>query len=194
MAAEDLTDDERARMAAQKVQLEDIKRRIDAELRSARPDRYEPGAPWLDDVAGAISQFVPATLARELLARDLVGQIEGQATRRGNRFLKTVIGVDGQPALPLDWYLYEDDPVAINVPVIEDGEVTGYKRLRVALRAMKARDWLHFSTVGRVDAQHRLDAELAMYDGADWIAAQQGADAFAVWAAKVCPIPKTEVA
>lgn len=185
--ADELTSDERARLSRQRERITEIKTLIDMELRTSRPDRYEPGASWLDGVADRIAEHVPSLLARELLARDLVGQVEGASTKRGNKFLKTVLGVDGQPSLPVDWYLYSDYPVSINVPTVEDGEVVGYRKERVAMRAMTSGDWHNFSAFGRVDAQHRFDAEMTMYDAADWIAEQQGLRSFADWARLVAP-------
>lgn len=197
MADDDLNDNpedtERERIAQQKAQLDKINRRIDGELRTSRPDRYEPGDKFLDEVIERIADEVPATIACQMLARDLVGRREGEATRRVNRFLKGLAGAgaNGQYALPVDWSVYVDEPVAISVPQVEDGETTGYRRERVTLRAVKTQDWLNFARAGRADAQHRFDAEMSMYDAAEWCAAQQGTASFKAWAEHVQP-PRRE--
>lgn len=180
------TDDEIAR----------IKSEIDEHLRRRRPDRYMPGHEFLDEVADLVAASIPVTMARNLLARDLVGQREGQATRRGNRFLKTLLLPDGQRVLPIDWHVYVDEPVAIHVPEIDrSGTPTGdYRRERVALRAMTDNDWHNFSVHGRVDLQHRVDAEMAMYDSADWLADQQRGMTFAEWAETVAPVARAKSA
>lgn len=167
-----------------------IKGLIDDELRALRPDRYEPGDEFLDEVVERVAPHIPATMARAMLAKDLVGQREGQATRRGNKFLKTIIGKDGQHALPIDWHFYVAEPVALMVPVVDSAtsEPTGdFRRERVALRAMTSADWRHFTNQGRVEAQHRFDAEMAMYEAADWLAEQQAGGTFAEWAEQERP-------
>lgn len=195
MADDGLNDEERQRIAEQKRRLAEVKDRIDNELRVSRPDRYEPGDDFLDDVANRIAGLVPVTMAQEMLARDLVGQREGQATRRVNRFLKGLAGVDGQYALPVDWHFYTDEPVAFEVNETDsDGNGTGTRRERVTLRAMTARDWRDFAESGRIAAQHRHDAEMAMYDAADWCAEQQGRRRFDVWADFILPAPKEDSA
>ena len=173
----------------EREQLDLLKRRISRLLTEHRPDRYAPGsARFLDDIAGRVADEVPATMARKMLARDLVGQLEGGATRRVNRFLKGLAGARGQFTLPVDWAAYRNDPVAIESPVVnDDGEVVGFRRERVALRAMTGTDWHNFSANGRQVAQERFDAEIAMYDAADWCAAEQGINTFHEWAERICP-------
>lgn len=198
MADHELTDDydgENERIQGQKDRMDALKRRIDVELRTARPDRYAPGDAFLDVVAERVRADVPILLAQEMLARDLVGRREGQATKRVNKFLRGIAGMDGQYALPVDWYVYADEPVAITVPVTDDhGEVLGRRWERVALRAVNPADWLNFVSAGREDAQQRHDAEMRMYDAAEWCALQQGQATFAEWAEAVQPNPEAESA
>lgn len=162
---------------------------IDAQLEVNRPDRYEPGDPWIDEVITSIEGEIPATMARRILASKWVHQQEGQATRRGNRFLKDLCGADGQFALPIEWHLYVNDPFALVSPVLDQaGDQTGeYRRERVALRAMTKGDWSSFISHGREDAQHSYDAEMRKFTAAEWLAEQQGSHTFAEWAAITTP-------
>lgn len=156
---------------------------VDGLLRANRPDRYLPGADWLDEVAERVENKITIIEAKRLAARQIVGQREGRATRSVNKFLKS-LSTEGGFALPETWAPYADEPVAF----IEDADTeTGGHRVRVAFRAMKARDWRQFALHGRVAAQHRFDAEMAMYDAADWLASQQGDRTFSDWAAKIAP-------
>lgn len=155
-------------------ELTTLNHHVDGLLRLARPDRYEPGGDWLDQVAAQLEGDIPILEARRMAARQIVGQREGAATKRVNKFLKGLFGLDGQFALPVDWYVYADEPVAL----IDHSGI----RIRVALRAMAAADWDSFVLNGRIDAQHRFDAEMRMYDAADELASRQGALAFAIWA------------
>lgn len=176
------------RIAKENAELERVKKRIDAELRRQRPDRYQPGADWLDAVTEVIADEVPILSARQMAARTLVGQREGSATRRVNRFLKGLAGADGQYALPVDWFEYVDEPVAIEVRTVDaDGQLVEKHRERVALRAMRSSDWNAFSKYGRINLEERHQAEIAMYDGVDWVAAEQGALTFKQWANRVAP-------
>lgn len=170
------------------MDLEEFKRYADAALRAARPDRYSgPGDAWVKQVAAQLAEEVPILEAKRIAAEAIVGQREGQATKRVNRFLKGLAGADGQYTLPVDWHLYADEPVAFESEVVVDGVVSTV-RTRVALRAMRPEDWHSFTRNGRVAAQHRFDAEMAMYEAADWIADAQGQKAFAEWAAVVAPV------
>lgn len=150
---------------------------IDGLLRQHRPDRYGPGDDWTASVVEQVEDRITVMEAKRIAAATLVGQREGQATRRTNRFLKGVLGRNGQYALPLDWHLYADEPVAF-VHREGDAEI----RVRVALRAMKAQDWIDFAEAGRAELEIRVQAERAMYDAADWLAGQQGPLNFAAWA------------
>lgn len=156
---------------------------VDGLLRAHRPDRYLPGAEWLDEVAELVENKITIIEAKRMAARQIVGQREGRATRSVNKFLKSLASESGF-ALPATWAPYADEPVAF----IEgsDAEVGGH-RIRVAFRAMKAEDWQQFALHGRADAQHRFDAEMAMYEAADWLASQQGSSTFSEWAQATIP-------
>lgn len=169
------------------MDLNELNSRIDADLRNSRPDRYEPGAEWLDSVATRIEDKIPVFEARQIAASAMVRRREGEATKRVNKMLKGLAGygTSRQFALPFDWYLFVDEPVALE---LSDGSGT-LKRVRVALRAMTADDWAAFSLNGRVSAQHRHDAELSMYEAADWLASRQGVDQFSDWAEAMVPRP-----
>ncbi|MCL2611981.1 MAG: hypothetical protein FWD95_01975 [Nocardioidaceae bacterium] len=175
------------------MNLEDFKLYVDGELRRARPDRYgSPSDDWVKEVAARVAEEVPTFEAKRIAAETIVGQREGQATRRVNRFLKGLAGINGQYALPVDWHLYADEPVAFEYESVDaDGEPC-IVRVRVALRAMRPDDWRYFSQSGRVSAQHRFDAEMGMYDVADWIRVEQGQQTFADWAETVAPVSKSE--
>ena len=151
---------------------------VDGLLRVNRPDRYEPGADWLDRVAEMVENKITITEAKRLAARQIVGHREGRATKAVNRFLKT-LKQGREFALPETWAPFSDEPVAF-----EEFDETGTKtkRIRVAFRAMTSGDWKQFSLHGRIEAQHRFDAEMAMYDAADWLAGQQGELPFMAWA------------
>lgn len=156
---------------------------IDGLLRVNRPDRYRPGDPWLDYVAEQVENKITVIEAKRLAARQLVGHREGKATRAVNKFLKSLASDDGYE-LPETWSMYADEPVSF----YDEGD----KRIRVAFRAMKARDWQQFSLHGRVVAQHNFDAEMAMYNAADWLARQQGSETFYDWASRTSPIREPE--
>lgn len=200
MADDSLTPEEQAeseRRAEQRAALDALNFRIDAELRAARPDRYgeQERAEMVDHVSAIIADLIPATTARDLLAHDLVGRREGQATKRVNKFLRGITGADGQFALPFDWHLFADEPVAILITEVdESGQPIGERRERVTLRAMLPADWINFSSAGRVTAQQRYDAEMRMYAAAEWLAEQQGADSFTKWAEVIAPAPEDAVA
>lgn len=176
---------------AGKPELSDDDREL---MTEQQPDRYEVGkTDLLERVADRIADEVPITMARQMLARDLVGQREGQATRRGNKFIKSILAPDGDAALPIDWYLYANEPVAIETEVVEDDKIVGLRRERVSLRAMQADDWRTFSSMGRASLQQRVEAESAMYDAAYWLADQQGAASFLEWAQRVAPREERDV-
>lgn len=156
---------------------------VDGLLRSNRPDRYLPGADWLDEVASMVENKITVIEAKRLAARQIVGQREGRATRSVNKFLKS-LATNGGFALTSAWAPYADEPVAFVEAIGDEDKGT---RVRVAFRAMKAADWQQFALHGRVDAQHRFDAEMAMYDAAEWLASQQGAGTFIEWASRVAP-------
>lgn len=161
---------------------------VDGLLRAHRPDRYLPGGDWLDEVAAKVENKITVIEAKRLAARQLVGQREGKATRSVNRFLKS-LSTEGGFVLPASWAPYADEPVAF---VESAGEADKGHRIRVAFRAMKASDWQQFALHGRADAQHRFDAEMAMYDAADWLAGQQGGSTFLEWASRVAPAEMRE--
>ncbi|MFS3128679.1 hypothetical protein ACLM5J_09765 [Nocardioides sp. Bht2] len=154
---------------------------VDGLLRVNRPDRYEPGADWLDEVAEMVENKITVVEAKRLAARQIVGQREGRATRSVNKFLKS-LATDGGFRLAGAWAPFSDEPVAF----ID----TDDKRVRVALRAMRSRDWQQFTLHGRTDAQHRFAAEMATYDAADWLASQQGSLSFADWAQSAHAAPE----
>lgn len=162
---------------------------VDGLLRSSRPDRYEPGADWLDEVASKIENKIPEFEAKRLAARQIVGQREGRATRAVNKFLKSLLTNGGGFALTSAWAPYADEPVAF---IEGSGDSDKGHRIRVAFRAMTASDWKQFALHGRVEAQHRFDAEMAMYDAADWLAAQQGGHTFLEWASRIAPAEMPE--
>lgn len=157
---------------------------VDGLLRANRPDRYLPGGDWLDEVAAQVENKITMIEAKRMAARQIVGQREGQATKSVNRFLKSLSTEVGF-ALPASWAPYADEPVAF---VETNGDDLKGHRVRVAFRAMKASDWQQFALHGRADAQIRFDAEMAMYDAADWLAAQQGGHTFIEWASRVAPV------
>ena len=156
---------------------------VDGLLRVNRPDRYEPGAEWLDEVAELVENKITIIEAKRLAARQIVGQREGRATRSVNKFLKS-LKTDAGFALPSAWAPYADEPVAF---IESDGDLDKGRRVRVAFRAMRAGDWRQFALHGRADAQHRFEAEMAMYDAADWLAGQQGQLPFHDWAETISP-------
>jgi len=172
---------------------------IDAELRRRRPDRYNVRgaedenddsltASWLDDVAEAIQEQIPASIAVELLARRLVGLREGSATKRVNKFLRDM-DAEGQYALPFEWWTCADEPVAVVTPVFDEstGEQMRLREERVALRAMTSTDWQTFIEHGRQRAQERFDTEMRVYLAAEWLRAEQGGRSFYVWACEELP-------
>lgn len=162
---------------------DEMNQRIDAALNASRPDRYEPGDSWINDVIADIAGEINMFEARQIAAEVIVRRREAEATKRVNRLLKQVGGPGGQYALPFDWYAYISEPVAFE----RTDARGGMRRIRVALRAMTADDWRNFALNGRVAAQHRHDAEMAMYDSAEWLAAEQGDAMFGQWATVASP-------
>ena len=156
---------------------------VDGLLRVNRPDRYKPGSEWLDEVASLVENKITVIEAKRMAARQIVGQREGQATKNVNKFLKS-LSTEGGFALTSAWAPFADEPVAF---IESDGAIEKGRRIRVAFRAMTAGDWQQFALHGRVEAQHRFDAEMAMYDAAEWLASQQGGGTFLEWASRIAP-------
>lgn len=168
---------------------DELNQRIDAALSAVRPDRYEPGGDWIRPVIADFAADMSVFEARQIAAETIVRRREAEATKRVNRMLKGLVAA-GQYTLPLDWFLYANEPVALE----REDDKGRIVRVRVALRAMTADDWRDFSLHGRVAAQHRLDAEMSMYEAAEWIAAQQADEPFGSWAEMVSPRPTEELA
>ncbi|MDD7587230.1 MAG: hypothetical protein SPK00_07870 [Corynebacterium glucuronolyticum] len=102
------------------------------EIDRARPDRYlDNDRDWLHDVADrmALTQIELRTIAREYMRR-LAREIEGQATKGGNRLMRHF---HETRQLPLDWQMYANLPIAFKNKQIVDGqEVTVYERVKLA--------------------------------------------------------------
>ena len=161
----------------------DINALIDRLLREQRPDRYEYGDAWLDDVAECLpDDLVPADEVRRYLKRKLVSERETVATRAANRLLRQ-IGETGQ--LVLDWWEQANDPIAIETEFTDDNGKVHKIKERVTLRAASPDDFRAFSRTERERADRDHKARLAACDGADFVAdamERAGQRKFADWA------------
>lgn len=144
---------------------------------------------WLDDVAEEVANLVPDEEIRKLYARKIVGEREGNATRRANRLLRK-IGRTGQ--LVLGWWGQENDPVSVKNRIVVPGKQVRIKEERVALRAMLSADFRRFAAEERRRAAGDFAARNDTCTGAEWLAErleQTGAVNFHAWAIEELPPP-----
>lgn len=130
--------------------------RIDELLAERRPDRYETvsGDEWLDQIAAEVAGLVPAAQAQYRSARMVVGQREGNKTRRTNKLLREIYR-SGQ--LPLDWLQTLNLPLAVG-------------KERVAIRACIAKDFENFAIEERRAAARDFSTRHETCEAAEWIA------------------------
>ncbi|RPI11308.1 MAG: hypothetical protein EHM63_01850 [Actinobacteria bacterium] len=180
-----------------------IRKMIKQLLAEMRPDRYTVSstvgeevadeeldedavetadAAWLDDVAAKIAPLLPTEQSQRLLARNLVRQMEGAATRSANALLRK-IARSGQPVL--DWMEYSDYPIAVTWEEIKEGRIEK-RQERVTLRAAEARELDQWELVERRRAAKDFAARNEACDGAQLVAKLMRAGGFmtfAGWAA-----------
>ena len=176
-----------------------IRKRIDWLLYENRPDRYDVrhtteadddsdvSAEWLDDIAEQITDDLPTVEALTLLARNLVRQREGQATRSANKLLRR-FAQDGQ--LMLGWWEQERQPVAVITRTQREGRDPEIREERVALGAMTPQDFRAFANEERIRAGRDFAARNSTCDAAEDIAEQMLRGRFAhftAWAESVTP-------
>lgn len=174
------------------MSLEEMRRQVRVLLPERRPDRYTVDGPadeddetptgWLDLIAEEVKHLAPDDEIRKVLARNVVGQEEGHATRRANDLLRK-IGRTGQP--PLDWFDTKDWPIAV-VSFHTDSLTQERKKIeeRVALRASTAQDLRSFATEERRRAAGDFSARNDACTGAEFAADQMdtvGAITFSDW-------------
>lgn len=176
-----------------------IRKRIDGLLYSNRPDRYDVrpateegdedggSSDWLDAIADEIAEDLPTKDVRKVLARSLVRQREGQATRSANSLLRK-FAQDGQ--LMLGWWEQERQPVAVVTRTQRPGKDPEVHEERVALGAMTPQDFRAFANEERIRAGRDFASRNATCDAAEDIAKAmlRGRFArFAMWAESVAP-------
>lgn len=165
--------------------LSHVLKEIDQLLRDRRPDRYHPNVEgdteWLDNIAEEVAPLIPDAKVREVFARKLVGQREGQATRSTNAFIRE-IEKSGQP--PLDWFDYANDPISVITREFSGGREVVTEE-RVALRATTSRDFRLFAIEERRRAANEFATRNSTCEAAEWIADQidlAGVQTFRDWA------------
>jgi hypothetical protein len=120
-----------------------------------RPDRYHAGdIDWAAAVVDAIADSIPAAVAQQRTAEQIVRGVERTATRRTNKLMREVLTAG---ALPLDWMDCADWPMA----VAEE---------RVCLRAMTAEDLRRFADDEEEAASKDFAARLDAVKGARLLA------------------------
>jgi hypothetical protein len=174
------------------MSLQEMRRQVRLLLTERRPDRYtvdgpadedgEAAAGWLDAIAEEVKDLAPEDEIRKILARNVVGQEEGQATRRANDLLRKY-GRTGQ--MPLDWFDTKDWPIAV-VSFHTDSLTQERKKIeeRVALRASTAQDFRYFATEERRRAAGDFSARNDACVGAERVADEMdiaGAITFGDW-------------
>ena len=88
-----------------------------------RPDRYRAGErDWQQSVIDAVAADIDAFTAKQLAAEQIVSRSEASATRRTNRFMRSVLGTGG---LPLDWMDQDRWPLAVGDERVCLGALTG---------------------------------------------------------------------
>ena len=118
---------------------EDLKEYVDQQLRVHRPDRYEPGAEWIDQVADSIPEEIfSLERARHLYLRQFARSRDGEATKRANKILRDW-QKNGQ--LKLHWWDTANEPMAFEYTVTDEDGETHTKKIRVALRAATPQDF-----------------------------------------------------
>jgi hypothetical protein len=177
-----------------------LRKLIHEELRARRPDRYlvrdrpvqdggedddEPadladldsaddGTKWLDDLEAEIESQLPEATARKHLARNLVRQAEGRATRSGNTLLRR-IQIAKRDSKPIQGFLpleeFYADPIAIVIRSVRDGKVR-VREERVALRAATPDDFKAFANHERRRAGKDHAARIETCEGAEYVAEQ----------------------
>lgn len=132
--------------------------RVDELLAERRPDRYETvsGDEWLDQIAAEVQDLVPIAQAQYRSARMVVGQREGNKTRRTNKLLREIYR-SGQ--LPLDWLQTLNLPLAVG-------------KERVAIRACVPKDFESFAVEERRTAARDFTVRHETCEAAEWIATQ----------------------
>lgn len=176
-----------------------LRKKIDYLLCERRPDRYDVrhhdddaaevdaiDSSWLDEIADEIADEIPTSQILSL-ARNLVRQREGAATRSANSLIRKY-EKDGQ--LPLDWWGYERFPVAVVTRTQREGKDPEVKEERVALGAMTPTDFIAFATEERVRAARDFASRNATCDAAEDIARSMikaKCRTFTDWAETVSP-------
>ncbi|MDP9222681.1 MAG: hypothetical protein M3P18_02290 [Actinomycetota bacterium] len=182
-----------------KDDLKKMRQEVDRLLAERRPDRYAVAGSeadevdenevqnneWLDGIAADVEHLAPEVAVRRILARSIVAQREGRATRRANDLLRQ-IHRSGQ--LVLDWMDAMAWPIAVVERVDRPSEKPKKLEERVALRATTARDLRAFAIEERRRAGTDHAARSDACSGAEWAAdqiVQAGVVTFLDWARSV---------
>jgi hypothetical protein len=164
--------------------LTELNSEIDRLLHERRPDRYtvrgdDQDSPeltsgevettnWLDQVADEVDSPAVTEAVRQIFLRSLVGQREGQKTRKGNKALRDLDRHGVQP-LTYEWV---DEPIAVVTRVIQPGERVKVIEERVALRAATPKDLRDFATEERRRAAKEFGTRNLTCENAEWLADQ----------------------
>lgn len=164
-------------------EMKELRAEINTLLRERRPDRYTVGGgdedseKWLLRIAEEIEPLIPEIEAKAVLARTLVRQEEGKATRRGNQFFR-YYALTGQ--LPLFWA--EDGAWPISVIGTDPDDPSKKIEERVALRAATRTDARAFANEERRRAAGDFASRNAACVGAEMIAdGTEAAGLYLIW-------------
>lgn len=142
---------------------------IDAQLRNKRPDRYQLGDSWIEEVVDSIPlDMVPVDEMRRIYLREQVNRREGEATKSANRILRKW-NQTGQ--LELHWWNSANEPLAIEYVDVDDEGEPYTKNERVALRAATPQDLRLWANSEYKAAKADFEARKSAVDGARDIAA-----------------------
>lgn len=155
------------------------------ELSRSRPARYSMNdREWVDEVADQIdldSVEFDIEDAVRLYVRNVARDVEGKATKAGNRLLRDF---HNQSGLPGDWLSRVNEPIALENTMIVAGQAKTVKE-RVRLRDATARDFELWAETEDKARQRDFDARGEAVSGALEIAASMrasGALTFGAWA------------
>lgn len=141
---------------------EEFNHHIDTQLDQHRVDRYQPGAPWLDEVVDDIdSSHISDEELRRLYIGKVVREREREATRSVTNLAKKMAKT-GQ--MPLEWFEYANRPIAYTLEVPDENGDLKKQEFRVALRAATGEDFLAWARWREKEAKRTYDTEMKTVD------------------------------
>ena len=152
-------------MADDEMSLRRFRQRAAELLDEFRPDRYvvsdttedlddeeqenHEDTRWLDDLATALAPQLPDQQIKKLYARQVLGRMEADALRRGNKHLRAFF-LEQQPQL--GWLEQLNYPIQVVQRISRPGERVRVRRERVRLGAMTSHDLRAFAIEERRNA------------------------------------------